>query len=130
MNTNKPKVIQDFEKLSKEIQEQIKLTYPNGFSQHLIQFTNKEGRFVSALPFETDDKYYLVRMTLDEAREIIYSDNDYDDDGILKDDVKEEFVDKYAELDYMSDVIGVDDDDDFEEKYDEPYEDEDDDDED
>ncbi|MBP8992927.1 MAG: hypothetical protein KBG30_03835 [Bacteroidales bacterium] len=130
MNTNKPKVIQDFEKLSKEIQEQIKLTYPNGFSQHLIQFTNKEGRFVSALPFETDDKYYLVRMTLDEAREIIYSDDDYDDDGILKDDVKEEFVDKYAELDYMSDVIGVDDDDDFEEKYDEPYEDEDDDDED
>jgi len=130
MNTNKPKVIQDFEKLSKEIQEQIKLTYPNGFSQHLIQFTNKEGRFVSALPFETDDKYYLVRMTLDEAREIIYSDNDYDDDGILKNDVKEEFVDKYAELDYMSDVIGVDDDDDFEEKYDEPYEDEDDDDED
>ncbi len=130
MNTNKPKVIQDFEKLSKEIQEQIKLTYPNGFSQHLIQFTNKEGRFVSALPFETDDKYYLVRMTLDEAREIIYSDNDYDDDGILKDDVKEEFVDKYAELDYMSDVVGVDDDDDFEEKYDEPYEDEDDDDED
>jgi hypothetical protein len=130
MNTNKPKVIQDFEKLSKEIQEQIKLTYPNGFSQHLIQFTNKEGRFVSALPFETDDKYYLVRMTLDEAREIIYSDDDYDDDGILKDDVKEEFVDKYAELDYMSDVIRVDDDDDFEEKYDEPYEDEDDDDED
>lgn len=130
MNTNKPKVIQDFEKLSKEIQEQIKLTYPNGFSQHLIQFTNKEGRFVSALPFETDDKYYLVRMTLDEAREIIYSDDDYDDDGILKDDVKEEFVDKYAELDYMSDVVGVDDDDDFEEKYDEPYEDEDDDDED
>ena len=130
MNTNKPKVIQDFEKLSKEIQEQIKLTYPNGFSQHLIQFTNKEGRFVSALPFETDDKYYLVRMTLDEAREIIYSDNDYDDDGILKNDVKEEFVDKYAELDYMSDVIGIDDDDDFEEKFDEPYEDEDDDDED
>jgi hypothetical protein len=69
-------------------------------------------------------------MTLDEAREIIYSDDDYDDDGILKNDVKEEFVDKYAELDYMSDVIGVDDDDDFEEKYDEPYEDEDDDDED
>ena len=130
MNTNKPKVIQDFEKLSKEIQEQIKLTYPNGFSQHLIQFTNKEGRFVSALPFETDDKYYLVRMTLDEARENIYSDDDYDDDGILKNDVKEEFVDKYAELDYMSDVIGVDDGDDFEEKYDEPYEDEDDDDED
>lgn len=130
MNTNKPKVIQDFEKLSKEIQEQIKLTYPNGFSQHLIQFTNKEGRFVSALPFETDDKYYLVRMTLDEAREIIYSDDDYDDDGILKDDVKEEFVDKYAELDYMSDVIGIDDEDDFEEKYDLPDEDEDDDDED
>ncbi len=128
MSTNKPKVIQDFEKLSREIQEQIKLTYPNGFSQHLIQFTNKDGKFISALPFETDEKYYLVRMTTEEAKEIIYSDEDYDDDGILKDDIKEEFADKYAELDYMSDAI--DNNEEEEEKYDEPYDDDDDDDDD
>lgn len=117
MSTNKLRVIQDFEKLSKEIQEQIKLTYPNGFSQHLIQFTNKEGRLVSALPFETDEKIYLARMTTQEAKDIIYADEDYDDDGILKEATKEEYADKYAELDYMNETIN-DKDDDFEDKYD------------
>ena len=131
MSTNKPRVIQDFEKLAKDIQEQIKLTYPNGFSQHLIQFTNKEGKLVSALPFETDEKYYLVRMTTQEANDIIYADDDYDDDGILKESVKEEFADKYAELDYMSEALGADEeDDDYDDDYDEPADDDDDDDDD
>jgi hypothetical protein len=124
MSTNKLRVIQDFEKLSKEIQEQIKLTYPEGFSQHLIQFTNKEGRLVSALPFETDEKIYLVRMTTQEALDIILDDDDYNDDGMLKVASKEQFADKYAELDYMSDAVS--DDDDLSDDYDEPYDDDDD----
>lgn len=128
MSTSKPRVIQDFEKLGKDIQEQIKLTYPNGFSQHLIQFTNKEGKLVSALPFETDEKYYLVRMTSEEAKDIIFADEDYDDDGVLKESVKEEFADKYAELDYINETL--EDEDDFENEYDEPFDDDDDDDED
>jgi hypothetical protein len=125
MSTNKLRVIQDFEKLSKEIQEQIKLTYPNGFSQHLIQFTNKDGRLISALPFETDEKIYLVRMTTEEARDIIYEDSDYDDDGILKEATKEQYADKYAELDYISDSYHSEKDDDFEDSYDDKYEEED-----
>ena len=68
---NKPRVVKDYEKLDPEIQEQIKLMYPYGFAKHLIQYKNAEGKFVSALPFETDDRYYLVRMTLNEARQII-----------------------------------------------------------
>jgi hypothetical protein len=113
MTTNKLRVIQDFEKLSRDIQEQIKLTYPNGFSQHLIQFTNKEGRLVSALPFETEDKSYLVRMTSEEAKDIIFQDDDYDDDGILKEASKEEFEDKYSELDYMTDNFDEEEDEEF-----------------
>ena len=67
MSQPKPRVIKDFEKLDPEIQEQIKLSYQQGFSQHLITFTNKEGNLVSALPFETEEKYYLVRMTVNQA---------------------------------------------------------------
>jgi len=130
MSTNKPRAIQDFEKLAKDIQEQIKLTYPNGFSQHLIQFTNKDGKLVSALPFETDEKYYLVRMTTQEAKDIIFADDDYDDEGILKETSKEEFADKYAELDYMNESLNEEEEDDFKEDYDEPYDDDDDDDDD
>ncbi len=123
MSTTKLRVIQDFEKISEEIQEQIKLTYSEGFSQHLIQFTNKEGRLVSALQFETDEKIYLVRMTTQEARDIILEDVDYNDEGILKNTTKEQYADKYAELDYMSEAIN--DDDDFKDDYDEPYKDDD-----
>lgn len=102
MSTSKLRVIKDYEKIAKEIKEQIKLTYPEGFSQHLIQFTNRDGKLVSALQFETDDKIYLVRMTTEEAQDIILDDDDYGDDGVLKDESKEEFADKYAELDYVS----------------------------
>ncbi|KYG73170.1 hypothetical protein [Roseivirga echinicomitans] len=95
--SSKPRVIKDFDKLDVEIQEQIKLTYPEGFEDNLIYFTNKEGKRVSALPFETEEKYYLVRMTVEEAQQIIEDDDDYDADGNLKDDIKEEYEEKHAE---------------------------------
>ena len=58
----KPRVTQAYEKLNESIQEQVKLAYPEGFSQHLIPFVNKEGKKVKALRFETDEKIYLIRM--------------------------------------------------------------------
>ncbi len=85
METNKLRIIKDYDKLSKEIQEQIKLVFPEGYSQHLIEFRNKDGDLVTALPFETFDKIYMVRMSVKKARSIIEEDSDFDDDGILKD---------------------------------------------
>ncbi len=126
MSTNKPRIIKDFAKLSPEIQEQIKLVYPEGFSQHLIRFTNKEGLYVSALPFETDEAYYLVKMTVQEAKEIIEDDEDYDDEGMLKESTRDEYAGKYAEVDYLADSLNSDDD--FEnDPYDKAEEDDDDD---
>ncbi len=111
--SSKPRVIKDYEKLDEEIKEQIKLVYPNGFSQHLISFTNKDGMLVSALPFETEDKYYLVRMTTQEAIDIISEDEDYDDEGVLKEESREAYEDKYSEdIDIPDDIEGEDDDDD------------------
>ena len=108
MNQNKPRVIKDYDKLDPETQEKIKLEYPFGFSESLIFFTNKDGKRVSALPFETEDKYYLVRMTVYEAERIIEEDDDYDSSGSLKDSAKEEYENKYSdeeEMDYMDDEI-------------------------
>jgi hypothetical protein len=101
---DKPRVVKDFEKLDVAIQEQIKLAYPLGFERKLIKFTNQEGKLVSALPFETEERYYLIRMTLQEAIDIIEEDDDYDDDGNLKDKVKEEYEDKYDDLDMDDDL--------------------------
>lgn len=108
MEPAKPRIIKDFEKLDQQIQEQIKLVYPYGFSESLIHFYNKEGKKVSALPFETDEKYYMVRMTMAEARAIIEDDDDFDDDGNLRDNIKDDYENKYSEVGYMSDYISDD----------------------
>jgi len=105
MGNPKPRVIKDFEKLDVELQEQIKLAYPYGFSEELIHFYNKEGKKVSALPFETDEKYYMVRMTVAEARAIVEDDDDFDDDGNLRDNIKDDYENKYSDVSYMSDYI-------------------------
>ena len=64
MAVSKPRVIKDFEKLEEDIQKQIKFAYPSGFYQNLISYVDKDGNKRMALPFETEEKYYLVRMTI------------------------------------------------------------------
>lgn len=103
MENSKPRLVKDYEKLTDEIQEQIKLAYPEGFSLNLISFTNKEGVKVSALPFETDEAYYLVRMTKQEATAIIEDDDDYDDDGYLREEIKLDLEEKHLDFDDLTD---------------------------
>ncbi len=77
---------------------------------------------VSALPFETEDKYYLVRMTTQEAIDIISDDDDYDEEGTLKEESREAYEDKYSEeMDIPAD------DDDEDDSYDDDEDDSDDD---
>jgi len=99
---NKPRVVKDFEKLDEMIQEQIKLSYPDGFSENLVSYKDKEGLKRTALPFETDEKYYLVRMTASEAVQIIDDDEDFDEDGVLRDDIKEEYEEKFSDVEYLN----------------------------
>lgn len=110
--SDKPKVIKDYNKLDKALQEQIKLVYSDGFAENLIHFFDKNGVKVTALPFETEDKYYMLRMSENEAVQIVDDDDDFDDDGFLKDEVKQDYEDKYAELDHVADQIPDEDDDD------------------
>ena len=119
MAPNKPKVIKDYNKLDKDLQEQIKFVYSDGFADHLIHFFDKHGIKVTALPFETEDKNYMLRMTENEAIQIVDEDDDYDDDGFLKDEVKQDYEDKYADLDHVADQIS----DDEEEENDDDFDD-------
>lgn len=112
MKTNKPHVIKDFNRLKSKLQEQIKLLYPYGFSENLISFNNKDGILISALPFETDEIFYLLRMTAKEADKIIAMDKDYSKDGKLKEAIKNEYEIKYADLDQFADIVPADKDED------------------
>ena len=75
---SKPKVIKDYDKLTEDVVEQIKLVYPMGFTSHLISFTNRHGEKRKGLPFETEKYYYLIRMSEAKAKAIIEDDDDYD----------------------------------------------------
>ena len=86
----KKRIVIDYEKLSDETLNRIKLEYPDGYEDNLITFTNAQGVFVSALPFEIEDIYYLIRMTKNEARDIIKEDDDYSDDGKLRDNFEDD----------------------------------------
>jgi len=83
---NKKRVIKDYDTLPEDIKMKIKMSYPRGFAQHLVYYTDRNNKRVSALPFDTEDIYYLVRMTVREAVQIIEADEDYDSDGVLRDD--------------------------------------------
>lgn len=109
---NKPRVIKDYNKLDKALQEQIKLVYADGFADNLIHFFDKDGIKVTALPFETEDKYYMLRMTETEAVRIVDEDDDFDDDGFLKNEVKQDYEDKYSDLDHIADQMTEEDEDD------------------
>lgn len=105
MTINKPKVIKSYNKLDKQLQEQIKLAYADGFAENLIHFFDKNGLKITVLPFETEDKYYMLRMTENEAIAIVDEDEDYDDDGFLKDNAKQHYEGKFAEAEYVPDQL-------------------------
>lgn len=108
---NKPRVIKDYEKLADELLEQIKLVYPRGFRNHLVEFTGIDGKKRKGLPFETEEKYYLIRMTQDEAVYVIATDDDYDENGNLKIKVQARLADKYDDEDHLDEFNSNDDND-------------------
>lgn len=82
----KKRVIKDYDALPEDIVRLVKLRYPTGYAAFLVQYTDKEGKKVSALPFEAEDAYYLIRMTVLEAKRLVKEDDDYDEEGVLRED--------------------------------------------
>lgn len=103
----KKRVVKDYDALSEDITRLVKQKYPSGYADHLVSYNDKAGKKVSALPFEADDTHYLIRMTILEAKRIVKEDEDFDDEGQLK----EEIADVEVEVDDEFDGAGEDDDD-------------------
>lgn len=58
----KKRIIKDFKSLPEEIREDIRKHYPQGYLNQIITFFDKDKQLVSALPYETDEVYYLIKM--------------------------------------------------------------------
>lgn len=98
---SKPKVIKDYDKLPEKVLEQLKIVYPYGFSQHLVSYVDRQGEKKLALPFETDDYYYLIRMSVVMAESIIEDDDDYDMNGVLKASIKKQYISNHEDSNIM-----------------------------
>jgi hypothetical protein len=58
----KKKIIKKYEQLTPELLKLIKVSYPDGYEESLIVFQTPSGELSSALPLETEDISYLIRM--------------------------------------------------------------------
>jgi hypothetical protein len=58
----KKRVIKDFRNLPEEIREAIREKYPSGYINDLITFTDKDRQIISALPYETEEISYMIKM--------------------------------------------------------------------
>jgi hypothetical protein len=58
----KKRIIKSYEQLSEEMVEKLKEKYPDGFEDRTITFTNPRGEIEVAVPFETEDTYFLIKL--------------------------------------------------------------------
>lgn len=82
-NTKKKHIVTSFHNLSPELQEAVKALYPLGFTDAMMRVDKPNGDFFYAVPFDTDEVAYLVKIDVkidDSAQDD--DDKDYYDDEI------------------------------------------------
>ena len=75
-NPEKKKIIKSYEKLSPELQNLLKETYPYGYSNKLIRLSNAKNETFFAVPLETDDTTYMVKVHIDKIKKQKNSDDE------------------------------------------------------
>ena len=58
----KKRVIRDFDKLGKSFRKKVLKSFPNGFNRDSITYLSIQGKSVAAIPYETEDTFYLLRL--------------------------------------------------------------------
>ena len=84
-NNAKKRLVVSFNNLAPELQEQLKALYPLGFSDVMMRIDKPSGDFFYAVPFETEEVSYLVKIDvkIDEVR-----DDDDDQEFFGDDEIK------------------------------------------
>lgn len=58
----KKRIIVDYKNITNKLLSLLVETYPNGYEDHIIKFKNAKNEWVSAVPLETDEAKYLVKV--------------------------------------------------------------------
>ncbi len=98
----KRNLVTAFNNLPADIQEAVKLFYPAGFSEAMIRVDKPNGDFFYAVPFETEEVAYLVKIDVKiDDRAIDDENGDLFDDDELKG--ADEISDEVSMTDEMAD---------------------------
>ena len=76
-NTTKKHIVTSFHNLTPDLQEAVRALYPLGFTDAMMRIDKPNGDFFYAVPFDTDEVAYLVKIDVkidDNAQD------DYDDE--------------------------------------------------
>ena len=79
-NIVKKHIATSFHNLSPELQEAVKAKYPLGFTDAMIRGDKPNGDFFYAVPYDTDEIAYMVKI------DVKVDDNSHDDDKDYYDD--------------------------------------------
>lgn len=92
----KKHLVTSFHNLSPELQDAVKAQYPHGFVDAMLRVGKPNGEFFYAVPFETDQIAYLVKIDVKI------------DDGTPDDDEKDYYDDDIKGADDLQDDGGGD----------------------
>ena len=99
---SKPRVIKYFDNLDDKTKIELLELYPYGFDRNLITFKNHKGELISALPYENEESYYMIKMSKAEAQEY-YS--DLEDADLDTDEDFDDDDDDFTDLDELADEV-------------------------
>lgn len=84
---DKKRVIVDYKNITADILELFSERYPYGYDdEDIIKFQNSKGETVKAVPFETRDTRYLIKVSVEMDRKIEAFLDEEDDEEIREPD--------------------------------------------
>ena len=80
----KKRLVVSFNNMAPELQEEVKAAYPAGYTDFMMRIDKPNGDFFFAVPFETEEISYLVKIDV----KIDDAPNEDDDKDYYDDDLK------------------------------------------
>ncbi len=102
---DKKRVIKGYDKLDKPLRDKIDLLR-SGYPENYLIFNDQTGQKVTAIPFETEDAYYLIRVeppNQSKSRKSEIEGDDEDNDDVVA------FQEDNFDSDYQEDNYELDD---------------------
>ena len=102
----KKRLVVSFNNMAPELQEEVKAAYPLGYTDYMMRIDKPNGDFFFAVPFETEEISYLVKIDvkIDDASTDDDDKDYYDDDlkgadELANDDSEDEPADDNSDFD-------------------------------